>query len=298
MNTINAYLKLLENAFTITNKMWIEEINSNGSKFDFDCQDIYKAKCDNIVEYNFIEKYTDNSEENHRKEYTEDLIKILKDTILIYEENEFFFNELDRNKLILDEYRSKYELNLSDFELNIKLIKFIEPQQRESYLRSDFYKSIGFLNFNYHQFIYHYSLKLLADLKSNFKSFKVFEKDYLKVQTINYFSMELIGHIHKNYINIIFENVSEIEFYKFLNIQNTVVSLKIKDDQLNNFYYLIHKFYQIIEDYNWLVFILGELSIPVKKYKSKYREIVSKNASEEAKKMSIIIDNSFKKFQI
>ena len=281
MKTINAYLLLSEHMLTQINNMWRIEINSNGRKFDFDSQDIYQTIYNNIIEYNFIEKYDDNSEENEKKKFEEALIKTLKDNILIYEENELFFNELDRNKLLLDTYRSIYKSNLSDFDLYIELIKFIEPQQRENYLKSDFYKSIGFVEFNYHQFIYRYSLKLLDDLKSNFKNFNEFEKDYLKAQTINYFSMELIGHIHKNYINVIFENVSEIEFYKFINIQNTVVRIKIKDDQLNNFYYLIHKFDQKIEDNNWLDFILDELLIPKKKYKSKYREIVRKNSCDE-----------------
>jgi hypothetical protein len=108
--------------------------------------------------------------------------------------------------------------------------------------------------------------------------------------------MGVVHYIHKEFNGIIFEEISELELYKTLNLKNTISYLKIRDKR--KIFYLIYKMRNDllkteVRD-QWLDGILNEISITKKYYHSQYKAVVWENSSKKEKEFADSLDTLFK----
>ncbi|MEC4117702.1 hypothetical protein VSP20_12090 [Myroides phaeus] len=282
--------------FTV--KLWLEEINTDGKTFDFDSQDVYKEYVERLLAFHFKDKIEGNKKEDIRIEILGYLKSSLKKLRQLYEQNSTFFIELDREALRLKKFREHTSSVLTDIDLTIDLYKYTELPQRAEYFKSDFYKNVGFLNYNYHQEIYNISKRLLKDIESDFKDYEIYDNDYLFINDKPIFSMGLISKLHSVVNNQFIEDISEYDFYREINILHTVNKIKIKEDFLYTFLYVIHCLHNKITNKGlkkkWLSQILKEFNIKKTTYDSKYRHIVSNDSNGTLKGYAELIDSAFK----
>lgn len=287
MNIVSAHLALTMEIIDYTVKLWSDEINTDGKTFDFDSQDVYKEYVERLLAFNFKDKIEGNKEEDTRIEILGYLKSSLKELIQLYEQNSTFFIELDRESLRLKYFREYKSSTLSDIDLTIELYKHTELPQRAEYFKSDFYKKVGFLNYNYHQEIFNISKRLLKDIESDFNDYEAYDEDYLFINNKSIFDLVLIGHTHKVSNGLVFEEICPFEFYKELNFLSATNNLKLRKGQNNLFYYIIFLLYSSIEDERikekWMYFILKKFDLSYTTYTKKYKEIKGDNVSSEAK---------------
>lgn len=287
MNIVNVNLSLTMEIIDFTFKLWVDEINTDGKTFDFDSQDAYKEYVERLLAFNFKDRIERNKKEDKRIEILSYLKSSLKELIQLYEQNSTFFIELDRNSLRLKYFREYKSSTLSDIELTIELYRYTELPQRTEYFNSDFYKKVGFLNYNYHQEIYNISKRLLKDIDSNFNDYEAYDEDYLFINSKPIFDLVLIGQIHKVSNGLVFEEICPFEFYKELNFLSATNNLQLRKGQNNLFYYIIYLLYSSIEDEKikekWMYFILKKFDLSHTTYTKKYKEIKGDNVSSDAK---------------
>lgn len=299
MNTVDAQLELTRFLTDTIIVMWEEELNTSGNSFNFDSQDLNRQYMINILMFDFKDRIDSAKDTQERK----DILSIVRENsetiIKLYEKNSDFFTNLDRHGLRLKKYREKTKSSLSDNDLTLQLYRETELPERKAYFESDFYNEIGFLNYDYHQEIYNHSKRLLKDVKSNFKDYEMYDNDYLFINDKPIFSMGLISKLHSVVNNQFIEDISEYDFYREINILHTVNKIKISEDFLYTFMYVIHCLHNALENKclkkKWLNQILKEFTIKRTTFDSKYRHIVSDNATPKLKEYSKLIESVFKK---
>ncbi|MEC4028659.1 hypothetical protein [Myroides odoratimimus] len=298
MNIVNVNLSLTMQIIDFSIKQWLNELNTDGKAFDFDSQDAYKEYVATLLVFNFKDKIEGNKKEDQRLEILSYLKSSLKELIKIYEQNSTFFIELDREALRLKKFREHTSSVLTDIDLTIDLYKYTELPQRAEYFKSDFYKNVGFLNYNYHQEIYNISKRLLKDIESDFKDYEMYDNDYLFINDKPIFSMGLITKLHSVVNNQFIEDISEYDFYREINILHTVNKIKITEDFLYTFMYVIHCLHNSMGNKSlkkkWLNQILKEFKIKRTTYDSKYRHIISKDSNDTLKEYANLIESVFK----
>ncbi|PNW27235.1 hypothetical protein [Formosa algae] len=297
VNNTDGSIVLLAKLYSDINKYWASEVNSNGSNFDFDSQDIYRHLLENVMFISeIIEKINPETEKEERIVLLEHLHKSIIPNITIYKKHIELFKKLPRKKLELNEFRKrKYpESTKNDKELESLLYKIKEIQNREKYFSSDLYNNIGFLTHNFHEELYLYSCYINKLITTNFKNFKPYDKNYLMIHDKIFFNMGIVYQIHKNYNNLAFEEISELELYKVLNLQNTISYLEIKN--INRITYIFHKLQDILPKHigeQWLIGILKEIKYTKKHYYSKYRIVKSSSATEDEEVFANEVDTLF-----
>ncbi|SHM20843.1 hypothetical protein [Myroides odoratimimus] len=298
MNTVDSYLKWTRLMTDNTIVMWEKELNTSGNSFNFDSQDIYRQYMINILMYDFKDKVESAKGTEERIEILSIVRENLETIIKMYERNSDFFTNLDRDGLRLKKYREKTKSNLSDNDLTFQMYRETELPERKAYFESDFYKEIGFLNYDYHQEIYNHSKRLLKDVKSKFEDYEMYDNDYLFINDKPIFSMGLISKLHSIVNNQFIEDISEYDFYREINILHTVNKIKIKEDFLYTFFYVIHCLHNNIENKSlkkkWFAQILKEFKIKKATYDSKYKHITGSSANDTLKEYRNLIDSAFK----
>lgn len=259
-----------------TNKRWAEEVNSNGTFFDYDSQDIYREHlviC-NSLNYKEQHKSTPNSE--FRDLVTIEFPKLLLTSIQIYEQHKVLFDNLDRNKLQLNQYRDSKKSSMSDNELKVEILGFTELMNRTEYYNSDFYKDFGFLNINYHEAIYLFNKKILKDLSNDFKDYDFFKKANQFKYESKLFNMEFLGKIHSYCNKKVFDDCDELDFYNEFNFLNSFNKIQISKNNRKQFYYLIFKISLLVEKKirkEWIQDILKNFNLEYIMYKNKVSQL-------------------------
>lgn len=263
----------------LTNQMWINEINSDGQEFNHDSQEIYRSHLELVYSLNFNEKIKSNSTSLFKNLVNLNMPYILKRNIELYENFSDIFDNFDRNKLQIESFRKFSKSDKNDDDLSIEIMQFTELMDREKYLKSDFYKDIGFLTTNYHYYIYQFNKKLLKDFDSNFENYNKYNSDYIFVNNKELFPMEIINKLHLVTNNELFENIKITSFYDELNFFHSVKKIKIKPKQNNKVYYVIYKLSSMIKDKelknSWLDSILHNLELKKSHYLSKCTAIIN-----------------------
>ncbi|NIJ46531.1 hypothetical protein FHR24_003020 [Wenyingzhuangia heitensis] len=287
VNNIDGNIVLLKKVYDDVNNYWTKEINTKGDSFDFDSQDIYCHLFKNILlKVELIEKIDPELEKEERNVLLESLKESVSTNINLYDKYISSFEKLPRQKLMIDEFRRRnYSTSdKTDHELELIFNSMAEPKLREEYFNSSLYKEIGFLKHNYHEEIYHYSLYIIEQIENNFKSYYKYNSNYLMIHHNIFFNMGIIHLIEKEYSGFLFEEITELELYKILNLQNSIKHLKIKDMQ--KFLYIIDRLNNLLDNKAsalWLPSILKEIRITKKYYLSKYRSVAWKGSSDENK---------------
>jgi hypothetical protein len=300
VNNIDGNIVMLTYIYNDLNKLhWKKEINSNGHSFDYDSQDIYRHVLEQILlRFEIIEKIYPETDKEERKILLKDLKTSVEKNIKLYIEYSNFFEKLPREKLRLNEFNKRKlpENNYNEQEIEAKLDKIIELQNREKFFKSNFYNTIGFLINNYHEDIYHISIWIKNLIDANFKGYKPYDSNYLKIHKQCFFNMGIVHHIHKDYNGLIFEKITEIELYNTLNLKNTISNLKIKDKRM-----IFYLFYKMQNDLlnselkeQWLDGILNEINTTKKYYNSQYKAVVWEERSEKQKEFADSLDTLFK----
>lgn len=272
-NYIDECLASLAVVSNLTNQMWINEINSDGQEFNYDSQDIYRAHLELVYSLNFNEKIKSDSTTFFKDLADKNMPYILKRNVELYESFSNIFDSYDRTKLQIDFFRKMSKSDKNDDELSIQIMQFTELMDREEYIKSDFYKDFGFLTTNFHYYIYQFNKKLLKDFESNFENYSKYNSEFIFVNKIELFPMEIILKIHQETNNEVFENIKITNFYDELNFFHSVKKIKIKPKQNNKVYFIIHKLSGLINDKkmknSWIDVILHNFQLKKSHYLSK-----------------------------
>ncbi|PQJ69631.1 hypothetical protein [Polaribacter butkevichii] len=300
VNNIDGSIVMLTCIYNDLNNLhWKKEINSNGDSFDYDSQDIYRHVLEQILlRFEIVEKISPETDKEERKVLLKDLKIATEKNIKLYIKYSDFFEELPREKLRLDEFNKQKlpENNYTEQEVQARLDQIIELTDREKFFRTSFYNTVGFLINNYHEDMYHISVWIKNLIEANFKGYKPYDSNYLKIHKQSFFNMGVVHHIHKEYNGIIFEKITEIELYNTLNLKNTISYLKIKDKRM-----IFYLFYKMQNDLlntevseQWLDGILNEINTTKKYYNSQYKAVVWEDRSEKQKEFADSLDTLFK----
>lgn len=278
---------------------WKEEIKTDGVSFNYDSQDIYKDSLSQIISHNlnqFIDKI--NCSENS-------LLGVLtwhiNQVIRLYEKNKRFFENLNREWLILRSFRKIFvpkELSdLSDGSLKPFLEVYKTNSDRGDYFNSDFFRKIGFLEIDFHREIYVNSKMLLKYLKEKDIEIKTNGQSLLYYNTEPIFSLLLIGQLYPLVNDEVIEPISEFDFFKEINYIHTIANMKIKKGKKNYFYYLLHLLSETLNRQAkefWLQNVFKDFDLKESRYTSKYRYVLSDDAGREAKSFAESLDPIFK----
>jgi len=117
---------------------WIKEINTEGTDFNYDSQDIFRTgyeKC--ITEWKIIEEYPPEVLSDERIKILNDLREVATDIIELYEKHKNFFRQYKREELMLSTYKTRHpHFNaLSNLELKIILGIELEIPSRDQYFK-------------------------------------------------------------------------------------------------------------------------------------------------------------------
>lgn len=263
---------------------WLtEEINSNGSTFTYDSQDIFREYLNVGNKLNFKEIINVYPKSDFRKIALKGLPDLLKSNIDLYEKHKSLFESYDRNRLQLDTFRKLHKSNATDQELKIEILKYTELMNRDEYYNSSFYNDIGFLSVNFHYHIYMYSKRLLKDIETNFVDYKGYDSDYLFKNNEELFPMTLIAELHLICNNVIFEKCKITNFYDELNFFHVNQNVKPIVKQNNKIYYVIYKLSNLISDSKikakWVLSILHNFNLKKSSYDSKYLTVYENESS-------------------
>lgn len=290
-NTIDANLLFISMIYKTTNVLWIKEINSEGSDFNFDSQDIYKTHCEAMTNYIFKEKIAINSPSDFRRQTLNALTVYLKENMTLYEKYKDLFNGYNREKLRLDTYRNITKSNLSDNHLNLEIISIIEPMDRFEYKNSSIYSDFGFLSENYHQDIHIYSKKLLNDIEHDFKDYLQYTPNFLRTNKEPFFSWNVIKDLYQLIQGKIFEPIlSDYDFFREINFLHTMPKLEIISGQKNSIYFIINELSQTIKNNKrkneWEDGMLEKFDFDKEVYSKKKSFIGSEQSSDNLRTLS------------
>jgi len=284
---------------------WIKELNTEGTDFNYDSQDVFRTgyeKC--ITEWKIIEEYPPEVLSDERIEILNDLREVAIEIIELYEKHKNFFRQYKREELMLNTYKTRHpHYNaLSNLELKIILGIELEIPSRDQYYKSTFYDQYGFLLNDYHFEIYVFSKYLFNEIKDNFKETEKYKTFIENSDLAPYFSMGLVYSIYKLSDGILFESLSELEFYKSINLLELYSPLKIEKSAIKRAYYVLHKFSNCIKNKElknyWINVILHRLGKDESNYSSRYRDVVSDNATDDDTLFANNVDEIFKRHTI
>lgn len=294
-------LKMTFKILSDTVEFWIREINTEGSDFNFDSQDIYRSAYEDCVtKWKLIEEYPPEVFSALRVELIKDISDTASKIVELYEKHKNLFRQYDREKLMLDTYkkRNPHYSNCPDIALKAILGLETEILSRDKYYKSTFYKQYGFLLNDYHFELCVFCRYLQNEIKSNFKEVEPYKTFIENADLAPYFSMDLIYKVYKYCNGGQFEKLSELDFYKSINLLSLYPNLKIAKSENKGAYYVLHKFMNCIRDKEvqnyWINEILHYLGKDYDNYHSKYRDVVSGNATEDDKVFADDIDKIFK----
>lgn len=298
VNNIDGNILILTLIYRDINNLWIQEINSKGDSFDYDAQDKYQHILKQIfLNFELVEKINPETEKGDRIMLLEDLLIATNKNLELYQEYISLFKNLPREEILVKTFRERRysKIVIDDNSLTNKFIKIKESQPRPTYYDSELYKEIGFLEHNFHEEIYHFTINIRDQINNNFEAYNSYDPNYLNIHNEIFFNMGIAYHIYSNYNNIVFNEITELEFYKSLNLQNTISYLKPRDNQ--KFLYIIFKLYNLLDENireKWLKGILKEIKISREYYQSKYKAVTWKNSTEPQKKFAKDIETLFK----
>ena len=284
---------------------WIKELNTEGTDFNYDSQDIFRTgyeKC--ITEWKIIEEYPPEVLSDERIEILNDLREVAIEIIELYEKHKNFFRQYKREELMLDTYKTRHPHfnTLSNLELKIILGIELEIPSRDQYYKSTFYDQYGFLLNDYHFEIYVFSKYLFNEIKDNFKETEKYKTFIENSDLAPYFPMGLVYSVYKLSDGILFESLSELEFYKSINLLELYSPLKIEKSAIKRAYYVLHKFSNCIKNKElknyWINVILHRLGKDESNYSSRYRDVVSDNATDDDTLFANNVDEIFKRHTI
>jgi len=284
---------------------WIKELNTEGTDFNYDSQDVFRTgyeKC--ITEWKIIEEYPPEVLSDERIEILNDLREVAIEIIELYEKHKNFFRQYKREELMLNTYKTRHpHYNaLSNLELKIILGIELEIPSRDQYYKSTFYDQYGFLLNDYHFEIYVFSKYLFNEIKDNFKETEKYKTFIENSDLAPYFPMGLVYSVYKLSDGIIFESLSELEFYKSINLLELYSPLKIEKSAIKRAYYVLHKFSNCIKNKElknyWINVILHRLGKDESNYSSRYRDVVSDNATDDDTLFANNVDEIFKRHTI
>ncbi|MEH6658301.1 hypothetical protein [Leeuwenhoekiella marinoflava] len=290
---INGVTKLLR----VNELYWVDEINSDGATFNYDSQDSYHCLIDKLPDLKLVETIKSDVNNEVRKLLVEDLEKEVDKVIKLFRHFKSLFEELPRKKVLIDYLRlRKYtKVNKSDKKIFDDFTFQKEIRTRSTYFNSELYKDFGFLENNYHEELYNYCLYIKNIIDKDFDDNNYYDRNYLNIHDQPFFNMGVVHIIHKNYSGIVFQDLSELEFYKALNLMNTIPYIKSKNNE--KLFYIIHKLREELEDTKkelWLKGILKETGKSKKYYNSKYRTVVGSNATNDQQHFVEVLDTIFK----
>ncbi len=280
---------------------WIKELNTEGTDFNYDSQDVFRTgyeKC--ITEWKIIEEYPPEVLSDERIEILNDLREVAIEIIELYEKHKNFFRQYKREELMLNTYKTRHpHYNaLSNLELKIILGIELEIPSRDQYYKSTFYDQYGFLLNDYHFEIYVFSKYLFNEIKDNFKETEKYKTFIENSDLAPYFPMGLVYSVYKLSDGILFESLSELEFYKSINLLELYSPLKIEKSAIKRAYYVLHKFSTCIKNKElknyWINVILHRLGKDESNYSSRYRDVVSDNATDDDTLFANNVDEIFK----
>jgi hypothetical protein len=182
----------------------------------------------------------------------------------------------------------------------LKIILGIELEipSRDQYYKSTFYDQYGFLLNDYHFEIYVFSKYLFNEIKDNFKETEKYKTFIENSDLASYFPMGLVYSVYKLSDGILFESLSELEFYKSINLLELYSPLKIEKSAIKRAYYVLHKFSTCIKNKEvknyWINVILHRLGKDESNYSSRYRDVVSDNATDDDTLFANNVDEIFK----
>jgi|BarGraIncu00222A_1022003.scaffolds.fasta_scaffold35501_2 hypothetical protein len=284
---------------------WIKELNTEGTDFNYDSQDVFRTgyeKC--ITEWKIIEEYPPEVLSDERIEILNDLREVAIEIIELYEKHKNFFRQYKREELMLNTYKTRHpHYNaLSNLELKIILGIELEIPSRDQYYKSTFYDQYGFLLNDYHFEIYVFSKYLFNEIKDNFKETEKYKTFIENSDLAPYFPMGLVYSVYKLSDGILFESLSELEFYKSINLLELYSPLKIEKSAIKRAYYVLHKFSNCIKNKElknyWINVILHRLGKDESNYSSRYRDVVSDNATDDDTLFANNVDEIFKRHTI
>lgn len=258
------------------NSLWLNEINSQGFEYGYDNQALYKTTYDLLISFSFVELEKSSKSDEFIRSVIPILTVCLKENIRLFEKYKELFNCIDREKIQLDFYRKKINSTLSDFDLKIELVKFLESIDRDEYFKSSIYNEYAFLSENFHLYIYLSSLRLIKSINNNFENHECFDPIPLKNNINEFFDLILIGKLYNVINEIIFEPATQLDFYRELNLLHSVNKLKIRKGFRNHLYYIFYKLSESIPANHskyWLEGILLNFDLSMDTYNSKYKEI-------------------------
>jgi len=111
-----------------------------------------------------------------------------------------------------------------------------------------------------------------------------------------FFDMATSSKIHKICNNIIFENLSEMDFYIAINLLKSDKVLQLKQGEKTRACFLIYKMYESIKsgkNVEWRTSMLQQLDIDENYYKSKYKEPISEVPSRKSEQFAREINRVF-----
>ena len=284
---------------------WIKELNTEGTDFNYDSQDVFRTgyeKC--ITEWKIIEEYPPEVLSDERIEILNDLREVAIEIIELYEKHKNFFRQYKREELMLNTYKTRHpHYNaLSNSELKIILGIELDIPSKDEYYKSTFYDQYGFLLNDYHFEIYVFSKYLFNEIKDNFKETEKYKTFIENSDLAPYFPMGLVYSVYKLSDGILFESLSELEFYKSINLLELYSPLKIEKSAIKRAYYVLHKFSNCIKNKElknyWINVILHRLGKDESNYSSRYRDVVSDNATDDDTLFANNVDEIFKRHTI
>ena len=115
--------------------------------------------------------------------------------------------------------------------------------------------------------------------------------------------MGLVYDVYKLCNGILFVSMSELEFYKSINLMDLLSHLKIEDLAIKRAYYVLHNFTNCIKSKEvknyWIHVILQRLGKDYEdNYLKRYKSIVNKDATTDDKLFAGIVDKIFKPYLI
>lgn len=298
---------LIENSFIevckvyeVINKEWKIEIEEEGRGYSIDHQDSYKFAYEEFYNFKYKEIYKLTESDKFLDELKLFLIPLLEENITLYAKHKDLFNKHDRKKIQINFYRNKVKSNLSDSEISEIIDSCIDDLDRFEYYSSTFYHEVGYISENFHYYIAAFSKQLLRDINENFKNYIPYNSKDLKTNKKQIFPLKLLIELWEYGNANIFESISDFDFCKELNFFHTIQKIKIKDDQVITFCYVINKLKKTIKDTKvsevWENEILESLNINSNTYKSKKTYLKQKDSSIDSKAIAKQIDDIFKPF--
>lgn len=241
MDTILIEILNITQCYTKINQNWNEEVLNEGMTFNYESQKLYKAFIElDAPSFKFSQIAIAYETGKARENLLYDIINLIKENIRLYEENKNFFSELNRTNLRIDHFRKVMDSNEDNGRISYLLQETDNSIETEDYYTSPIFNDILFLNIDYHYYIYINSVGFLKNIKNDFKKLFKFQNYAIK-ENREFFNLKLVGEIYNLCNGIVFESVSQSDFFNKINLLRSSRKFEIKEDKTLMTYYLIMK---------------------------------------------------------